>query len=404
MTSKQGKRIKKKVPKPEIEQLVELKMPWVECCHCNKSISTGDIQSFFGKRVCPFCGTELKPEIYNKLACDAASIKQEYITQQQDYINKLSKISVKCRKHKKWWQFPIYLFYLLKQLIFRKVLSPKISNLKQKIRLKKQEIRRLTRNSYYSTDWFFSTHMLLQNAETRSNQLRVSCNAEQNLELYPSKSSPFNCGITGEFKVYNLFLAQSKTSTSSLFNSRLLPNLYIPKSVNKYSKSFWAQIDLVILTTSCAFVFEVKNWRSCVYVDVQKRLIYSSKQPKTPVKTIEHGNITYYLTSTSLNQNSDHASWFYDNFKAYPFDRIYELTLFVNPKSFHSTCKTFEDNILAGEIGSGNLKCIHTIEEEIAKLSPLFPQSKVDKMAETLLTKYGDLNQRLAKMHSNRLS
>ena len=402
MTSRVGRRNRKRVPEPRLDSEATFKMPSIVCPFCNNHFEVDKLIGEIGQRVCPFCEEEITPEYYDSCAPDVFNEKIELETEKKALRSRISALENKCNQYRSWWQRPIMCFYKLKLKRAHRVLDPQMKRLKNRIKSRKQKLNCLARNSYYVSEWFLNTHFLL---ETNGEKLiNANYNRDCQFELWCSNKFIDAGGFIGEYKVFNIYLEECLDDRSPLFGSRLIPNIYVPRSnKGEFENSFWAQIDLILLTKSCAFVVEVKNWRTDVYVDLDSGDIFTTSKRNSLDGSFMFHDETYYLSRLSLDQNSNHASWFYDNFKGYPFDRIFEMTLFFNPKSFEATSKYFLNNRFACSVNNENSEALRVMVEASSNLNKIFDKEHVDQMADKILNKFGDLNQKRARIHKNKV-
>ncbi len=402
MTNRVGRRNRKKVPKARVVSKVQFKVPAIVCPFCNNHFEVDKLTGHIGHRKCPFCNKEITSDYYNNRALIILDEKDASQTEKDELRKVINKLECKCNACLKWWKKPLYWVYKLKLERTHKELDPKIKKLSNKISSRKKKLNCLARNSYYVSEWFLSTHFLL---ETDGKKLiNAHYNRDCQFELWCSNEFVEAGGFIGEYKVFNYFLRECLDENSALFGCRLVPNIYVPRSNNRdYGSSFWAQIDLVILTRSCAFVVEVKNWKTDVYVDIDSGDIYTTSCRNSTADTIVLNNVVYCLSRLSLDQNSNHTSWFYENFKGYPFERIYEVTLFLSPKSFESSSNTFVNNRFAGAVGDEYNDVLKVMMDASLNLNNIFTEDNVNDMADRILSKFGDLNQQRARIHKSKV-
>lgn len=402
MTNRVGRRNRKKVPKPRLDSELGFKMPSIVCPFCNNHFEVDKLIGEIGHRKCPFCEEEITSEYYDNCAPDVYNEKVKLETEKKEFRNRISTLEHKCNQYTQWWESPILWFLNFKLKRIHKELDPKIKKLNNRIKNRKQKLNSLARNSYYVSEWFLHTHFLLEvNGE---NLIHASYNQAIQFNLWCSNKFIDAGGFIGEYKVFNIILQESLNDESPLFGCRLIPNIYVPRTdKGGFENSFWAQIDLIVLTESCAFVVEVKNWKTDVYVDIDSGDIYTTSKKNCLDNSIVLHNETYYLSRLTLDQNSNHASWFYDNFKGYPFERIFEVTLFNNPKSFKSTSNYFFNNRFASKIDEENADALKVMIEACSNLNKVFDKEHVDQMADRILNMFGDLNQQRGRIHKNKV-
>ena len=103
-----------------------------------------------------------------------------------------------------------------------------------------------------------------------------------------------------------------------------------------------------------------------------------------------------------MSQNSRHAIAFNELIPQFPFERVYEQVVFVEPLSFDSDADEFVDNVNVScldETSRFLLPILHACSE----LSSVITQEEVEQLGETLVSQYGDLNQKRSIIHANRI-
>jgi|GEM_PF-6957913 len=132
--------------------------------------------------------------------------------------------------------------------------------------------------------------------------------------------------------------------------------------------------------------------------------VYSSTKPANKTEgTITINEIPYKECSFVLAQNSRHTSSFYDVCNLYPFERLYEVTVFVNPIAFTSSETGFVDNIFVGMLRQDENSIIQAMENACSVLEPIVSKTSLAQVAEGLLEQYGDLNQKRSRIHIERI-
>ena len=214
-------------------------------------------------------------------------------------------------------------------------------------------------------------------------------------------------GTTAEFAVFQTIYNEATNSESILYRAQIVPNIYLPRSpeYSRNGRSFWDQIDMVLLTTQAAFVIEVKRRYKAIKSNVPFEDIWS----KTPIwdekeKVTSDSEAVPWDSkeSIALSQNSRHAIAFNELIPQFPFERVYEQVVFVEPLSFDSDADEFVDNVNVScldETSRFLLPILHACSE----LSSVITQEEVDQLGETLVSQYGDLNQKRSIIHANRI-
>lgn len=404
MTSRKGKCIRRKVPRPVLDEVSAVWLPILECPSCKEGFLPTEIKGEFLHRVCPHCGEAISPETYAEQALDVYNKVKESSDELKDYRQQLEHLSDTAVSYTKWWQVLKKMKAFIQIKLLKARTASLIPGLIQDLENGKEQLSTLARYRYYSSEWFLNTHIpLVEEGGPLDVHYRLKTGE---YKIFPSGSSQ-KSGLLGEIKAFKYVVSFASNPYSALYQCRPVPNLYIPIPFDEVHDggSYWSQVDLLVLTRQCAFVVEVKHWKSCVYVDAETGKIYASNQDMDGLGLPFYvQGKTYYETSTTLDQNSNHASYFYDICKRYPFEKIFEVTLFVDPKSFQSNFTGFVDNIYAGCLGSDCLDSISLMAEVCEALPSIMSTEELNALADNLLNRYGDLNQRRSKMHVKALA
>lgn len=170
--------------------------------------------------------------------------------------------------------------------------------------------------------------------------------------------------------------------------------------------SYWRQVDLVILAPECTCVVEVKHWTTDVFVSFKTGDIFATKaldSGRGNRKPIERNGRQYYFRG-SLDQNSAHAEAFDAVCEDYPFDRVFEATIFNDCRQFESDFRGFDNNVYAGAFDSNRQGLVKAFGAARENLDPLLTEDRLSKLAESLLERFGDLNQKRGPIHATVLN
>lgn len=413
MASKKGRQVRKNRPAPKLEEIEGFKAPFVPCLKCGIPFMASNRLGSFGKRYCSSCGARVTEGRFRARAMKAISDKRKRQEQIDAIDGELAQAQRRVDRFSVWYLRPLRPFARRRQRRVEERLAPQKKAVQDAIAALEQDIARYERSGYYLSEWFLNTHYLLE--EDGGLPLEVHYSPSGELRLEVKGKAVDAAGLPAEYRTFNCFLTERDEESSPLHGCRPVPNLFIPIPADKRrGRALWSQIDLVILTRSCVFVVEVKNWRNDIYVERETGQIYVTRGAGGGGQEKEIDGMMYCRAKSTLDQNSDHALWFHEMFDAYPFDRVYEVTAFYRPESFGSDFDGFDNNIFAGTLGGvrerqGNGETaghdvVEVMRRETARLKPLFKQKEVERMADTLLRKYGDLNQKRRIMHARMLS
>ena len=134
----------------------------------------------------------------------------------------------------------------------------------------------------------------------------------------------------------------------------------------------------------------------------------------TAFRPFEVVSVSGIEEAAALTQNSRHAVAFADICPKYPFENVYEQLVFARLDSFETDEAGFVDNVNVSVAECGNYCMVHAsgcdarsfvdaIEAECEKLPPIMDQQQLDRLGETLVTTYGDLNQKRRRLHVQRI-
>lgn len=278
MTSKKGKRTPRKTPEPLLTVAQTYQEPEIVCPHCEQEFLPTQLKGKFLDRSCPCCGKEIFPEDFDDEASPLAKRATMLLEALKSYRHKTKVLQEKIDVCEQWWKAPRKWMLCLQQSVRRKIRAPKMENQSIEYEQVKKQLRDLAKYRYYVSEWFACTHVGLSD---KGGPLGAHyCIETGKHGVFPVSNREGAVGTFGEMTVFNLFLQEMQKSSSVLQSAYLLPNLYIPLPSDELreGRSFWSQIDLVVLTRQCAFIIEVKNWGSHVFVEKETGKIYSSKQ------------------------------------------------------------------------------------------------------------------------------
>lgn len=138
-------------------------------------------------------------------------------------------------------------------------------------------------------------------------------------------------GELGEEAVYEALLKATTDKNSSLFGSRIIRNVYMPFGGDSNANALFSEADLIVCSDACTFVIEVKN-RS-LHVDISADATHAHLYDS-------QGNP---LPDDPIAQNQTHVECVRRQCKEYPANRIFNVTVFVNPLSINGGVGEFID-------------------------------------------------------------
>ena len=366
MTNKAGRTVRKQNPEPVIPKEPPLDVRCL-CPKCSNLFSPEEIGGAYLNRLCPSCGTALSETAYDERA--------RAICESLDEIE--ARLLLEKKEAEKWkerrkgklfvWVAP------LKRYADRKLRA--IEETLGDIRADKldswRDLGALALSRYYTGEWYLRTGFPLERTVIDP------------FKLVPEYSA------AGAWRL-----------PSPLYQAQLLPNLYFPREPsNRGERALWDQVDLIVATRQAAFVLEVKSRKGASI---------------TAFKPFEVVGISGVEETAALTQNSRHAVAFADICPKYPFESVYEQLAFTRLDSFETDEAGFVDNVNVSVAECGNYSMTHAsgcdarsfvdaIEAECEKLPPIMDQQQLDRLGETLVTTYGDLNQKRGRLHVQRI-
>lgn len=389
MATHKGKTVRRKVPEPRIEKPVEKQRFSTYCCLCGVYFDAEKLEGFFGVRRCPRCGLALSEKTYDRIAAARMAELAERETTQNDLRPKAELLRAKVARVRRWWILRPYQRYLERKL---DPIEKGMAAASARATDLRRELAKLAYGRYYAGEWFQLTRIPLERKGSAAHKLKPVYADGGAFELSPRDSAA--AGLRAEFAVFECLREKCLDENSPLYGARPLPNLYLPHE--RRGRTFWSQVDVVLLTGRAAFVIEVKS-RHCAI---------EANFPFTQV--IGPGGKQHYTTealTAALSQNSRHAADFADACPAYTFDQIYEQVVFFRPESFKTDACAFAGNVNVGAFGgSVDTDFTEAIENALEPLSSLLTAQQLERVAGSMLSRYGDLNQRRVLVHARSMS
>lgn len=382
MTNKAGRVNRKKRPDPD----VTAEPPLIVRCICPECQAEFDFAAMPGSyldRRCPFCDTQIYEASYDEKARGLGqSIKDaEFCTQQlktkMDCWSRLASKRV--------------LTFLPGAASFVRWRVARYEEMLSKARAATldswRQLSKLALSRYYTGEWFLRTRNPLQRTVVKPFRLTPQYTIDGVWRL-PSGNGEL-AGMTAEFEVFQELLARVRNRSSVLWRAQLLPNLYLPREPSRAAdRALWSQVDLVVATRQAAFIVEVKSRKG------------KSVRANAPFEEVEIGGA---VDSSALAQNSRHAVAFADVCPRYPFEAVYEQLVFARLRSFEVDEERFVENVNVSQVGPEGPSFVDPIEAECTSLPPLLEQQQLEKLGEQLVNTYGDLNQKRAQLHVQRI-
>lgn len=397
---KQGSRARKAVPKPRIPEppADPFERETAVCWMCEQRFQVKDIPGTFLHRRCPLCGGELTAEAYDRKAkplCRELNQKEAEI---RELTRRQKALEQVIEAHPHWWQWP-YRFVIKKRLAN---VIPQAARVQQQISSLKKKVDNIRFARYFTSEWFLSTHaptVVAKSAIDAGYRISPRYSPEGTFTLELPGGGKEGKGLAAEFDVFEVFRQKILQVDSPLHNARLAPNLYLPIEDPSSSRhALWSQIDLALLTRYGAFVVEVKRRYADIIASAPFDCILSNK-PGDQERTNALAPFNQPLV-----QNARHAVHFCRiPFNPYPDSRVYEITVFVRPRSFSSDAEGFARKVFVGCVPQEEDALVDAVETVCRKGDEIISQSKLDELADNLIDRYGDLNQKRRQLHISRI-
>lgn len=380
------------VPQPNTSFLAPIRLESAICYNCKKHFETKDIQGGWLDRSCPLCGSQLNNQRYENEALRLRDKMEEELRKIEHFQTELNDCENKRVNHSAWWFIP-YRVWLKHR---SRSITTDLALAEEKHRAYARIYSEMKAARYYTSEWYLNTHTALSGTTPEGDFYQLSPDFDKNDTFFlRPRIGRYAAGLAGEFSTYEFFQKLICCESSALYKGRLIPNVYLPRNIDSHGKRIWDQIDLIVALRQCAFVVEVKRWRHWINVSENGDQIQTSKDKKVTSKRMD--------ASWALDQNSEHAASFNELSGQYPFDSIYELLLFVDPRSFSGPEPAFVNNKYVGCIPNEADSLVSLLSRTAKSECDTLSQEKLDTFAETFLEEYGDLNQVRGRIHTKRI-
>lgn len=375
------------------------------CCHCEAAFRPHDVDGSYLSRKCPSCGELLNEAVYDD-AC-AKKLKEESRLKRE-----VASLESEDEKWSRWrTRLRWAIFRPLCKLLDKRIM--RIREEKDKLNNKRHVIDRRVKayaiSRYYTGEWYQRTGVNLKRTVVAPYQINVYYGKDGKWNIVPTDQH--TAGLVAEFKVFQELLSRVENVDSVLCNAQIVPNIYLPhEQCGRKAEKLWTQIDCLLLTRQAAFVIEVKRRKQYVVSLKPFEEIWSSKSSDV-IRLFEQGEIDdlsqvdgLFSLRFALRQNSGHAIALDETCSDYEFERIYEQVVFVGASSYRTDCDEFVDNVNVSSLGNGSPNFADIVECASAQLDDVLTQSRLDEIGEQLVSSYGDLNQKRAQLHAQRLA
>ena len=382
--------------------------PEVVCPHCLASFNASALGGSHLERSCPRCEERISGGDYDaarSAVLEALAAAQEAAAPAHEKLDRLAKKEGASRWGllKRWYRWrmaPVGRRY--EDVLTRE------RQLAQKRRL----VKGFARSRYYASPWFNLTGAALARearGPLEAYELRPAYGQDESYSIRSCDRQGEGKGLLGEWRVFEaLAQAASEGRLAEGGSVQLCPNLYLPNMAPRPNdvggrrpgppQALYRQVDCILLTERAVYIFEAKSWRRDIHISSGKRA--GKRTGKHKGQSIEH----------SPQQCAGHADAFAELYPAIPFDRVYELVVYVDPASFANDRHAFYRNACSSVLGDGDrcgprnfIDVIAEEEDRLAHEAPLFEPGELERVGDEIRARFGDVNGRKEYLHRERL-
>lgn len=240
-----------------------------------------------------------------------------------------------------------------------------------------KEVQTLAYSRYFSGKWFLEGNVPLQRGQNQG--ITPLYTLQKGYELRPPAKNTCERGVIGEFEVFERFRREAISPQSFLFGSRIVHNLYVP-CLDIGQEDCFHEADIIVVTTRCLFVIEVKH----------KRTKVNCTFPKT---TSAYGAdaVVGKVVSAALKQADQSAEALSAWCKEYPPENVLRMAIFVNPTKFTTNASSFRNRRFVGSCPCDWKKTLAAMEQEFRLHDECLSPKKVDVLADGLQAELGSM-------------
>lgn len=396
--------------------------PSVVCPHCLElfTLSTAALSGW--RTVCPHCEMIIVPGDYDE--------RRAEISKDASVASKAASPILSCRNRIAAKHFKTR-FSLLKRRHAWRIRRINENNWEvleawDKARHELAAAERFAHSRYYTSSWFQLTGKPLERGEVGPLAPYRLISQYAKKDRYQLKASKKNNrvgrGLQAEWFVYST-LDERAHAEGLLQGARVCPNLYIGNgsadelqqgSSGSWSgsrfgylrtrgalKPLFSQIDCAVITEYAVYIIEVKSCYAHVAVDANGNVLsYAGTEDSVD------RNKNPWNCNGDVRQCARHASAFATRYPQIPFERIFEIVVYVDPFSMANERPWMVDNACVAALGCKGESFIEVIEDterSLQGLSPLFSKGELDRFSDCLIRESGDPNGRKEFLHLERL-
>lgn len=399
-------------------QLLERIDPQVICPYCVHGFALSRAKFTDACPICPHCNETILTQDYDrrykeiKTECPPVIEKADRVLKRRDKLA-VAQFRSKFELIKRWYGWRM------------RRLNEKYAQVfsdGEDARRKLNGAQMFAYSRYYTSAWFALSSKPLERASAgplKSYCMRSKYSDEGEYALYATgPHDPTARGVRAEWVMFS-DLIDALGKSDQLKGARLCPNIYISNPsanemdhgasgswsgarygsirVNGNLRPLFSQVDCLLLTKWAVYVIEVKSRRAHVRVDAGGHV--SSRLQKGDI-------VSERSLDADVRQCANHANAFATAFPDIPFERIFELTVYVEPLSFASDCLQVADNAYACSCRAGAdsfADAIEAIDYRLCDQAPLFTQQELYGLSGHIMKTYGDPNGRKEYIHLERL-
>lgn len=396
--------------------------PSVVCPHCLGvfTLSTAVLSGW--RPVCPDCGMVIAPSDYDERRAEISKSASAASEAASPILSRRNRIAAKHFKTR---------FSLLKRWYAWRIRRINEGN-REALGAWDQAKRQLSvadhfaYSRYYTSSWFQLTGKPLERGEIgplEPYRLISRYGEKDQYQLKATKGkNRVGRGLQAEWFVYST-LDERVHAEGLLQGARVCPNLYIGNGsadeLQQGSSGSWSgsrfgylrtrgtlrplfsQIDCAVLTEHAVYILEVKSCYGHVAVDANGNVLSYAG-----TKDFVDRNKSPRNRNGDVRQCARHASAFATRYPQIPFERIFEIVVYVDPFSMANERPWMIDNACVATLGCKGESFIDVIEDterSMQKLPPLFSKDELDRFSDCLVRESGDLNGRKEFLHLERL-
>ncbi|MCR5844983.1 MAG: hypothetical protein K6G78_00225 [bacterium] len=353
------------------------------CLSCSETFELDELEVKGGIGYCPRCGAQLLERDYDAAANaifekvaqtkDTVGQLEEEISELNAQIDSLGKLKALKRRS------------LSKQVLAKEM---EIDELNESIGPTRKPLGSIARSRYLSGSWNVGAQIGLRTdgeEQDEGHSLEPRYASDGTFELIPSaypSPTPTDKHIIERFDVFEILRKAIDGGDLRMAGARIVPlaNLRLPSTEDRFDPS----ADMVILAPSSAFVIDVRGWSE--HVEIMNDALSKASEGEGPADDGEPEMDDPRPSKRSLEYHaalSDYGA------------NIFDVIVFVNPRSFISSGSSFHSNYFAGWFRNGNTNITEVIAKKCAALPAAFSDDELEQRFDSMSAKLIDIARRL---------